>query len=139
MILKRILLLTLVLLICSNSLLADQNKETKAIKAAESWLLLVDGAKYDESWTQASQYFKKMVSKAQWEGSLNSARTPLGVVLSRKLVSKQFFTSLPGAPDGEYVVLQYATSFQNKASSLETITPSLEKDGIWKVAGYYIK
>jgi hypothetical protein len=45
----------------------------------------------------------------------------------------------PGAPDGEYVVIQFETSFEKKKSSIETITPIKEKDGSWRVSGYYIK
>jgi hypothetical protein len=48
-------------------------------------------------------------------------------------------TSLAGAPDGEYVVIQYETSFENKKSSIETVTPMLDKDGKWRVSGYYVK
>ncbi|MGH7422575.1 MAG: DUF4019 domain-containing protein [Candidatus Methylomirabilales bacterium] len=46
---------------------------------------------------------------------------------------------MPGAPDGHYVVIQYETSFEKKASAFETITPMREKDGKWRVAGYYIR
>ncbi len=48
-------------------------------------------------------------------------------------------TSLPGAPDGEYVVIQIQTSFENKKSAVETITPMLDKDGRWRVSGYQIR
>jgi hypothetical protein len=48
-------------------------------------------------------------------------------------------TSLPGAPDGDYVVIQFVTSFGNKKSAIETVTPMLEKDGSWRVSGYYIR
>ena len=34
--------------------------------------------------------------------------------ISRQLQSKQYTTSLPGAPDGQYVVLQYKTSFEQR-------------------------
>jgi hypothetical protein len=46
--------------------------------------------------------------------------------------------TLPGAPDGEYVVIQYATRFEHKPSIIETVTPMLDKDGSWKVSGYFI-
>ena len=55
------------------------------------------------------------------------------------MATKRFETSLPGAPDGEYVVIQMETSFENKASAVETITPMRDSDGEWRVAGYYIK
>jgi hypothetical protein len=55
------------------------------------------------------------------------------------LRSKHYTNTLPGAPDGEYVVIQYETSFENKKSAIETITPMLDEDGRWRVSGYYIK
>ncbi len=60
-------------------------------------------------------------------------------MISRKLKVARFYPKLPGAPDGQYVVIQYDTEFENKKSAVETITPMLEKDGTWKVSGYFIK
>jgi hypothetical protein len=60
-------------------------------------------------------------------------------VQSRKLKSATYSKTLPGAPDGEYVVIKYNTSFANKASAVETISPMLDKDGTWRVSGYFIK
>jgi len=139
MIFKRIFTVTVLILLLSYPLYANTNKEEEAIKSADSWLSLVDAEKYTDSWDNTSQYFKSAITKNQWLKSLNSVRKPLGIVISRKLIIQQYTTSLPGAPDGEYVVLQYETTFKNKASSIETLTPSLEKDGVWRVSGYFIK
>ena len=70
---------------------------------------------------------------------VRAARGPLGKVASRKLKSAQYKTSLPGAPDSKYVVIQYDTSFENKRSAVETIVPTLDKDGQWRVSGYFIR
>ena len=139
MILKRVFIIAVLILFCSCPLYANQNKEREAIKAAGSWLSLVDAENFTKSWENTSLYFKRSVTEPQWVKLLNSIRKPLGITLSRKLISQQYTTSLPGAPDGEYVVLQYETSFKNKTSSIETITPLLEKDGVWRVSGYLIK
>ena len=65
---------------------------------------------------------------------------PHGSLIPRNNCKSQIYaTSLPGAPDGEYVVIQYKTSFVNKKDAIETITPMLDKDGKWRVSGYYIK
>ncbi len=48
----------------------------------------------------ASSYFRNAVTKAQWETALMFTRKPLGEVVSRKAVSKQYATTLPGASDG---------------------------------------
>ena len=68
-----------------------------------------------------------------------AARGPLGKLISRKEKSATFATSLPGAPDGQYVVIQYDSVFEHKRTAVETITPMLEKDGSWRVSGYFIK
>jgi Protein of unknown function (DUF4019) len=118
---------------------AQQEPEQLAQQSAESWLALVDSGKYAESWDQASQLFKAALTKEQWQTALRASREPLGKVLSRNLKSAVFTKTLPGAPDGEYVVIQYDSSFEHKQAAVETITPVLEKEGKWKVSGYYIK
>ena len=99
----------------------------------------MDRGDYAKSWENAAEYFRNAVTKQQWKLSLTAVRQPLREVVSRKLKSTQYATSLPGAPDGEYVVIQFETSFTNKKTSIETITPMLDKDGKWRVSGYYIK
>jgi hypothetical protein len=113
--------------------------EQKAVTAAKAWLALIDGGDYEKSWNTAAEYFQNAVAQQQWQQSLTAARKPLGQVVSRQLKAKHYTTSLPDAPDGQYVVIQYETSFENKKSAVETITPMLNADGQWRVAGYYIK
>ena len=57
----------------------------------------------------------------------------------RKLKTAKYQTTLPGAPDGQYVVLVFDTSFQNKKEAVETVTMQLEMDGAWKPSGYFIR
>jgi hypothetical protein len=117
----------------------DSEKENAAVASAEKWLSLIDEGKYKESWKEASEYFRNAVKEEQWEQSLQAVRRPLGKLISRKVKSKTYETSLPGAPDGEYVVIQFETYFEKKESSVETVTPMMEKDGNWRASGYYIK
>lgn len=107
--------------------------------AAKAWLSLVDAEKYAETWEEAAQYFRDAVPKDKWVQTMQAPRKPFGRNLSRDLKSKRYRTSLPGAPDGEYVVIQFKASFENKKSAIETITPMLDKDGKWRVSGYYMK
>ena len=113
--------------------------EKQAVAAAESWLAQVDDGKYGESWDAAAEYLKNAVTKDDFVKSLKAARNPLGRLKSREVKSKEYRTSLPGAPDGEYVVIQFKTVFENKKSAIETVTPMLGKDGKWKVSGYYVR
>ncbi len=117
----------------------EPEKEKAAVAAAEKWLALADAGNYGESWTQAAELFRNAVKPEQWEQAMLAVRKPLGKLVSRTLKSASYKTSLPGAPDGEYVVIQFATSFEHKDSAIETVTPMMDKDGQWRVSGYYIR
>lgn len=134
---RKIASAAIVLLLSSLPLLADDMAAvSEAQTAAMSWLALTDQAKYGQSWDEASSLFKAAVSKADWERALEGVRSPLGPLKSRKVRSATFSRTLPGAPDGEYVVIQFSTQYKNKATATETVTPMREKDGSWRVSGY---
>ena len=112
--------------------------EVAAAAAVDVWLGLVDDHRLPESWQTAASIFKKAVTQEQWISLMNSRRQPIGKLLSRKNTSKIFTRVVPGAPDGQYVVLQFDTSFENKKTAVETITAMLDVDGQWRVAGYSV-
>lgn len=118
---------------------ADTEAVSQARKSASSWLALVDAAQYGQSWDEAATLFKSAVTKQEWMKAVQAARAPLGALKSRTFKTATFTRSLPGAPDGEYVVIQFDTRFENKAAAVETVTPMRQKDGTWKVSGYYIR
>lgn len=113
--------------------------EKAALKAAKNWLKLVDDREYDKSWQEAANYFKRRITKEEWQRTMNSQREPFGDNISRSVRSKQYRTSLPGVPDGQYVVIQYQSFFENKKDAIETVTPMLDEDGKWRVSGYFIR
>lgn len=130
----------LVLLLASFIARADDNEALAVAEdVALSWLSLTDRGRYEESWTGAASLFQAAVSKADWVQSLTAVRAPLGDLNSRNVASATFAHTLPGAPDGEYVVFQLNASFDNKVSAVETVTAMKDEDGIWRIAGYYIK
>ena len=113
--------------------------EQQAQRAAEAWLDLVDEAKYAESWDEAAGFFNERVKKAQWEALVRKVREPFGGLQSRSLLAAQVTRELPGAPDGEYVVIQFRASFANKKNAVETVTPMRDSDGVWRVSGYQVR
>jgi hypothetical protein len=120
-------------------LFAEAAAEKPIVAAAQTWLHEIDSGNYATSWQQASTYFRGAVTERNWMDALNGARRPLGNLVSRKVGKTHSTTSLPGAPDGNYLVMQFTTSFTNKKSAAETVTFMREKDGNWRAAGYYIK
>ena len=119
--------------------ISQTDANVRATKAAITWLKLVDQGEYAASWQTASSFFKARVTEAQWTQQVSSVRGALGLLISRKIKSAKYATTLPGAPDGHYVVIQYSTSFEHKQSAVETVTPMLDNDGDWRVSGYYIE
>ena len=117
----------------------EQAPVAHAQAAAEAWLALTDAGKYAESWAAAATLFKAAVTQPDWERMVKAGRGALGRLKSRTLQAATFTRTLPGAPDGEYVVLRYAATFERKASAVETVTPMRDPDGSWRVSGYYIQ
>jgi hypothetical protein len=118
---------------------AADKPEDLAASSAQAWLKLLDQGQYEKSWDEAAKLFKGAVTREKWAEAARGVRAPLGKLVSRTLSSANYAESLPGVPDGKYVILQYATSFENKASAVETVTPMLDPDGAWRVSGYFIK
>jgi uncharacterized protein DUF4019 len=110
-----------------------------ATSAAESWLQLVDQQQYDQSYSSAAGAFRGAITQDGWSKAVGGVRGSLGKLLSRKLAAAKYTTSLPNAPDGKYVVIQYDASFENKTSAVETVTPMQDPDGVWRVAGYFVR
>jgi hypothetical protein len=130
-----------ILLVCLSYGIAHAGAaaEKAATAAAQVWLAQIDSGNYAASWKDASAYFRGALTEQTWIDRLNSVRKPLGKLVLRKLGKTQHAQSLPGAPDGNYVVMQFDTSFANKKNAVETVTFVQEKNGQWKAAGYYIK
>jgi hypothetical protein len=113
--------------------------EISALRSAESWLKIVDAGEYEKSYESSSELARKMVTKKDWSNGIRTARGFLGNVVSREAHSSRYLTSLPGAPDGKYVVIRFRTVFENKKRAIEIVTPMLDNDGQWRVSGYYIR
>lgn len=119
---------------------ADINRDVRpALEAANLWLGLTDINRGQQSWEQAAPVFQRAISAEDWAQNLQAARTPLGKVKSRKTKDAVFTRTIPGQPEGEYVVIQYDTAFENKADAHEMVTMVFGIDSRWRVAGYLVR
>jgi hypothetical protein len=128
-----------ILLLTGISCTTNNEKEKAAVTSAEKWLALIDTGKYSESWQEANEYFRESVQQDQWEKIIWSVRTPLGKVISRELKTKIYKKESPGEPQGRYIIIQYATSFQNKNTTTKEIVDLFDNNGRWIVSGYHLK
>jgi hypothetical protein len=109
----------------------------EASASGQKWLALLDDQKYEESWNQAGSMFRGEVTQEQWVASLKHFRDPLGSMLSRASARIDFAKTLRGAPDGDYAIIHFTTSFKNKSDVTERLT-LVKEDGRWQVAAYAI-
>ena len=131
--------LSAALLLTSLGALGQVDAERAAEQADGAWLILVDHGKYVDSWKEASTLFRSALTEGAWAKQIGQVRGPLGDVASRKLLTATYSKTLPGAPDGEYVVAQFQTEFAHKKSAVETVVSAREKDESWRMAGYFIR
>ena len=117
----------------------DTEKAEQALVAAAQFLSLVDAAEYGRSWQQGAELLKEKVSREQWIDQLTKIHALYGALIERSHRESTFTTSALDSPDGEYIILQYESSFKNKESVNETVIATLEPDGNWRVAGYHIQ
>jgi Protein of unknown function (DUF4019) len=128
-----------VLFAAAPSVLGADHTEAAAESACRAWLALVDSRNYAESWNAASSFFRQSIPQSQWQTAAANARAPLGALISRKLRSATFTRTVPGAPEAEYVIVIFTSSFETRGSGIETVTSMVDADGTWRVSGYYIK
>jgi len=118
---------------------AQDPRGTSAQKQARSWLELTDRGDALGSWKAAGKQFQNAITAERWGDSLKKVRPPLGAVSERTILSTEFTKSFAGAPDGDYVLLTFRSSFANKTDSRESLTLQREADGVWRVIGYFIR
>lgn len=112
---------------------------SEVLKDAKEWLALIDSGEYEQSWHQSGSIFRRGISQAKWVEALQLVRKPLGAIKKRELAIAQAPTSLPGLPEGKYLILSFSTQFATSSStSVETLS-MVEVDGEYKAIGYFIK
>jgi hypothetical protein len=130
-----------------------QNRDAKAVnpddpavkaatdqagQAALRWLASLDANNFVACWNALAPVVKGQVAKADFDGSLAAVRAQYGTVKTRRPSKVTFTHTMPDAPAGDYVVLQYDTEFSKGAHAVETVIPMRTADG-WKVSGYFVR
>ena len=124
---------------CGVAAAEDEAVDTSdAMAAANEWLALVDRGRGREAYEMAAESFRKGIEQLKWEVATDNVRNTLGNVVARKLRTATFTRTLPGAPDGEYVLFYFDTRFEKKALATELVTSERE-NGTWRVGGYWVR
>jgi Protein of unknown function (DUF4019) len=137
---RRLLIVALVALVSVGSTVGrGQESNTKSAQTSvDVWLALVDAERYGDSWDTAASIFRAALPRDAWLTAVQNARMPLGRLKSRAPNGAPSTAKPPRAPEGEYLVFQFSTVFEQRAAG-ETVTAFKEPDGSWRVTGYFVK
>lgn len=113
---------------------ASPAAESDAARAARRWLERVDAGDWTGSWDATGQAFKSLNSTAKWTKVSRAVRTPLGALVSRRLVSEE---NVPAPPYG-YQLVKFRTDYANRAGALETVS-LVRENGDWRVVGVTVE
>ena len=113
------------------------DKET--IAASEKWLALLDTGKAGQAWDVSSKLLKSQVTRSKWIAGIGDMRKPFGKIASRTGEKFARAHSLPGAPDGDYSIIEFESTFANGKKAQEQLIWTLETGDVWRVSGYYIR
>lgn len=109
--------------------------EDAAVEVTTQWLKLLDTGEVGESWQQSSGLLRNNVSMEDYKKTIEESRGHLGKLMSRRVRTAMSAHSIPNAPRGRYVVVQFDSVFANHPAMVETVTAKFE-GGDWRVLGY---
>jgi len=112
--------------------------ELSAQRQALGFLGYLDQGRFADSYAYTGMLIRTQLDRDAFSTQIQKTRVDTGALQSRELIDSAYSTTLPGATEGQYVMLHYHASFANRPDTVETVTLTLAK-GYWRVVGYYIK
>ena len=117
---------------------ATAAKEAAAAKAAGEWLKLIDSGAYGKAWDECAPLFREKISRQQWSEGLPKNRAEVGTLKARNVKGTAYRTTVPGAPDGEYVTVLFSSDYEKNPAAEELVTLTLQA-GAWRPIGYLLR
>ena len=108
---KHFIAATVVALTISTLAYAGKTEDLSNAQDAEvKWMKSWDAGRYEQSWNEASTFFKGDITKSDSKRVYENLRLPLGGVKERKIKSWEF----NNAPDGSYIDIVFESQFEKK-------------------------
>jgi hypothetical protein len=112
--------------------------ELAAQRQALGFVAYLDQGRFADSYAYTGMLIRTQLDRDAFSTQIQKTRVGTGALQSRELIDASYSTTVPGAPEGQYVILHYHAGFANRQDAVETVTLAFAK-GYWRVAGYYIK
>lgn len=106
-------------------------EKTSFSAMAESWLHLIDAAKFGESWDRLSTELRAKYTREQWPAALEPFLKKTGKFKKRQLRSVVY-----SEPD--VIAVDYDSVFSKLPAASETVFLKHEADGNWRISSYSV-
>ena len=131
------------LILLLTTLTAPLHAETWSNDALEekaaSYLKLLDLGQYEKAWHDMSALFHDFNNPLHWQKRQETIRNVYGASDTRRLHSIRYRQSYNLSPDGQYVVVQFNSSYQNKSETRETVVLDCSSNPQCSVREYIIQ
>lgn len=108
-----------------------QASDEAVVAAARDWLALSDAGDWQASFDAAGKTFRDVNTVPGWTRAAKQARAPLGVLVSRELLTVRYLN----APPRGYQEVAFAARYANGNEEVTETLTLQEEGGVWKVVG----
>jgi len=113
--------------------------DKEAIEAGKKWLQLLDADNPGAAWDAASNQLQSGVTRDKFIAEMRRVRAPLGKLSTRTPVKFARAHDLPGAPSGDYAIIEYDAEYANGKHLSEQLIWAIAERDSWRVAGYFYR
>lgn len=100
---------------------AEPLSQASAEALARKQLQRLDQGWQDEVWQAATETFQVLNEQTHWSSRQKLIRTLYGPLQTRELKRISYHKTFNLSPDGRYIIIQFQSSYENKAETIETV------------------
>lgn len=110
----------------------------EALQLADEYVKDLDKGQYAKSWEKGGPIFQNTVSRSDWVKAIYLTRQPLGKMNSRILQYERLIKDPYNLLKGNFIALEYHTSFQRESQARELLVLRRDSEGKWYVVSYEV-
>lgn len=131
--------LVLILLSGLNTAESQAMQQHQAVSVAQEWLDLVENGQLHEGWERLSPQYRNNVTQQKWEAVFNSVHAKNARPINRTILHVSKWKDHSSGNDEKYLMVRIKTTYDDQSERVQMITPKLDEDGEWRVAGFYFR
>lgn len=130
---------TLIALTTVGSVATSTVEQAELESQARSFLNLLDLGQKDEAWDAMSPMFQTLNDPFRWKRRQQAIRSTYGNLSSRDIHRISYRQTYALSPDGDYVIIQFKSSYQNKVETRETVVLDCRTSSACSIREYIIQ